>query len=94
MLNSVRFKIHFLPSNCLNTLNLIVIFYLILNTLVMYTKMPMQLSTSPAIRNYINTILGSISGRSQSLVILDDLLLNISKHGPSKELEDLLKALL
>ena len=60
-----------------------------------YQRMSMGLSTSPAIwQSYINAILSSIPNRSKYLSIMDDLLLQSSKHSHLKYMKDLLKALL
>ena len=47
-----------------------------------YQRMQMGLSTSPAIwQSYINAILSSLPDRMKHLAIIDDLLLQSSKHG-------------
>ena len=52
--------------------------------LVIYQRMPLELSTSPAIwQSYKYAILSNISDRSKYLAIMDDLLLHSSKHGHS-----------
>ena len=57
-----------------------------------YQRMPMGLSTSPAIwQSYINAILSSIPDKSKYLAIIDDPLLHSTKHNHFKYLEDLLK---
>ena len=57
--------------------------------------MPMGLNASAAIwQHHINAIISNIPDRSKYLAIMDDLLLQSSKHGHLKYIEDLLKALL
>ena len=60
-----------------------------------YHRMPIGLSTSPAILQfYINAIQGSIPDRSKYLAIMDHQLLYSLKHSHLKYLDDLIKALL